>query len=65
MSLPEPQWKYFTAEETRKPGYLAQRFAQIRRQFDEGAVALKTADERVLPKAGKRFANSGKGNAGM
>ena len=61
----DPQWKYFTAEETRKPGYLAQRFAQISRQFNEGAVALNTADEKVPPKVGKWFTNSGKGSAGM
>ena len=48
MILLDPQWKYFTAEETRKPDYLAKRFAQIRRQLNERAVALKTADEEVL-----------------
>lgn len=65
MSLLDPQWKYFTAEETRKPDYLAKRFAQIRRQFNEGAVALKTADEQALPKVRKWFANSGEDSAGM
>ena len=48
MTLLDPQWKYFTAEETRNTDYLAKRFAQIRRQLKEQAVALKTADEEVL-----------------
>ena len=48
MILLDPQWKYFTAEETRKPDYLAKRFAQIRRQLNEGAAALKTADEEPV-----------------
>ena len=48
MILLDPQWKYFTAEETQKPDYLAKRFAQIRRQLHERAMALKTADEEVL-----------------
>ena len=53
MSLLDPQWKYFTAEETRKPDYLAKRFAQIRRQLNEQAVAQKTPDEEVLLKVRK------------
>jgi len=53
MILLNPQWKYFTAEETRKPDYLAKRFAQIRRQLNEQAVALKTADGEVLLKVRK------------
>ena len=48
MILLDPQWKYFTAEETRKPDYLAKRFAQIRRRLTERAVVLKTADKEVL-----------------
>ena len=53
MILLDPQWKYFTAEETRKPDYLAKRFAQIRRQLNEQAVAQKKADEEVLLKVRK------------
>lgn len=50
MILLDPQRKYFTAEESRNLGYLAKRFAQIRRQLNEQAVAQKTADEEVLLK---------------
>ena len=53
MTLRDAQWKYFTAEETRKPDYLAKRFAQIRTQLNERAVAPKTADEEVLLKVRK------------
>jgi len=56
MILLDPQWKYFTAEETRKPDYLAKRFARIRRQLNEQAVAQKTADEQVVGDSVEEFA---------
>lgn len=35
MSLFDPDWKYRSAEESRKPGYLARRFAEIRKKQKE------------------------------
>ena len=39
MSWRDPKFKYHDAEETRKPGYLAKRFAQIRKEQAEKSKA--------------------------
>lgn len=41
MSLLDAKWKYSSAEESRKPGYLARRFAAERKRLRE--VADKNA----------------------
>lgn len=56
MTLRDAQRIYFTAEESRKPDYLAKRFARIRRQLNEQAVAQKTADEEVVGDSFEEFA---------
>lgn len=35
MSLLDPKWKYNSAEESRKPGYLARKFAKLKREQQE------------------------------
>ena len=37
MSILDPKWKYQNAEETKKPGYLARKFAAERKRLRETA----------------------------
>lgn len=37
MSILDPKWKYTNAEESRKPGYLKNKFARIQREQKEQA----------------------------
>lgn len=46
MSLKDPNWKYQSAEQSRKPGYLSRRFAQYRKQQAEA----KRAQDEVVAK---------------
>ena len=39
MSIKDKSWKYADANETRKPGYLARKFARIRAEQKEQAEA--------------------------
>lgn len=52
-TLLDPKWTYRDAEETKKPGYLARRFAAIRRQQREAAArqaeAIGEASTNVTP----------------
>ena len=45
MSIHNPKWRYADANETRKPGYLARKFARIR---------AEQAAEAAKPKASVR-----------
>ena len=47
MSIYDKSWKYRSAEETRKPGYLKERFDEIRRQQKEEQE--KKNEEQVVP----------------
>lgn len=44
MSILDKDWKYQSAEQSRKPGYLSRRFAQYRKQQAEA----KRAQDEVL-----------------
>ena len=57
MSLKDPNWKYDSAEASRKPGYLARKFAKLRR---EQAIAdAKKAPDNVRELAVKPRIKSG------
>jgi len=50
MSLLNPKWNYATAEESRKPNYLRNKFLAIKREM---AKAQKAADEEAEQKVTK------------
>jgi len=49
MSWRDPKFKYHNAEETKKPGYLAKRFAAIRKEQAEAEKRLQEeAAEKII-----------------
>lgn len=46
MSWRDAKWKYISAAESAKPGYLAGRFAEIRREIE---AKKKAGAEKVSP----------------
>ena len=50
MSVHDPDWKYSTAEESRKPGYLAKKFDAVRKRIRQEEAALKAErSKKVRP----------------
>ena len=48
MSIHDKKWRYADSNETRKPGYLARRFAKIRAEQAEQKAAAAT-EAKVQP----------------
>lgn len=51
LGILDPQWKYLNSQATRKPGYLARRFAAIRSQYatDWDAAHAENVERDAVP----------------